>query len=65
MWVEPRRYCYPTDTIEEERSFAAYLTLLPEDAGQRRYPLRASYDGLRWIVLAGAAWRLLPGDFPP
>ncbi len=25
----------------------------------------ASYDALRWIVRAGAAWRLLPGDFPP
>lgn len=66
MCVEPRRYCYPTDTTEEEWSFAApYLTLLPEDAGQRRYALRASYDALRWIVRAGAAWRLLPGDFPP
>jgi transposase len=66
MSVEPRQYCYPTDTTEEEWAFAApYLTLLPEDAGQRRYPLRASYDALRWIVRAGAAWRLLPGDFPP
>jgi transposase len=66
MSAEPRRYCYPTDTSEEEWAFAApYLTLLPEGAGQRRYELRASYDALRWIVRAGAAWRLLPGDFPP
>ena len=66
MFIAPRGYCYPTDTTEEEWAFAApYLTLLPEDAGQRRYPLRASYDALRWIVRAGAAWRLLPGDFPP
>lgn len=66
MSAEPRRYCYPTDTTEEEWAFAApYLTLLPADAGQRRHDLRASYDALRWIVRAGAAWRLLPGDFPP
>jgi transposase len=62
----PRHYRYPTDTTEEEWAFAApYLTLLPGDAGQRRHGLRASYDALRWIVRAGAAWRLLPGDFPP
>jgi transposase len=66
MSAELRRYCYPTDTSEEEWAFAApYLTLLPEDAGQRRHDLRAIYDALRWIVRAGAAWRLLPGDFPP
>src|ERR687885_645441 len=69
MWgisAEQRPYCYPTDTSEEEWAFAApYLTLLPEDAGQRRHDLRAVYDALRWIVRAGAAWRLLPGDFPP
>jgi len=65
MSVEPRQYCYPTDTTEEWAFAAPYLTLLPEEAGQRRYPLRASYDALRWIVRAGAAWRLLPGDFPP
>jgi len=66
MSSDPRRYCYPTDSTEEEWAFAApYLTLLPEEAGQRRYALRASYDALRWIVRAGAAWRMLPGDFPP
>jgi len=65
MSTDPRRFCYPTDSTEEERAFAApYLTLLPEGAGQRRYALRASYDALRWIVRAGAAWRKLPGDFP-
>jgi transposase len=66
MSTWPRRYSYPTDTTEEEWAFAApYLTLLPEGAGQRRHDLRAVYDALRWIVRAGAAWRLLPGDFPP
>ncbi len=66
MAGEFRSYCYPTDTSEEEWAFAApYLTLLPEDAGQRRHDLRAVYDALRWMVRAGAPWRLLPGDFPP
>ena len=66
MAVETYRYAYPTDTTEEEWAFAApYLTLLPEDAGQRRHDLRAVYDALRWVVRAGAPWRLLPGDFPP
>lgn len=54
------------DTTEEEWAFAApYLTLLPEGAGQCRHDLRAVYDALHWIVRAGAAWRLLPGDVPP
>jgi transposase len=66
MSAEARPYFYPTDTSEEEWAFAApYLTLLPEDAGQRRHDLRAVYDATRWMVRAGAAWRLLPGDFPP
>lgn len=66
MTVSVRPYSYPTDTSEEEWAFAApYLTLLPEEAGQRRHDLRAVYDALRWIVRAGAPWRLLPGDFPP
>ena len=66
MSAAPRLYSYPTDTSEEEWAFAApYLTLLPEDAGQRRHGLRAAYDALRWIVRAGSPWRLLPGDFPP
>ena len=61
-----RGYRYPTDCTEEEWAFAApYLTLLPEDAGQRRHDLRASFDALRWLMRAGAPWRLLPGDFPP
>jgi transposase len=66
MTVAGWTYSYPTDTSAEEWAFAApYLTLLPEDAGQRRHDLRAVYDALRWIVRAGAPWRLLPGDFPP
>ena len=48
MSAASRAYCYPTDTTEEEWAFAApYLTLLPEEAGQRRHDLRAAYDALR------------------
>src|SRR5918911_1212609 len=57
---------YPTDVSDEEWAFVApYLALLPEDAGQRRYEVREVFNALRWIVRAGAPWRLLPTNFPP
>jgi transposase len=57
---------YPTDVTDEEWAFVApYLALLPEDAGQRRYELREVFNALRWIVRAGAPWRLLPHELPP
>ena len=42
-----------------------YLTLLREDAPQREYPLRELYNGLRWMVRTGAAWRMMAHDLPP
>lgn len=60
------RRTYPSDVGDEEWSFVApYLTLLSEDAAQRHYPLREIFNGLRWIVRAGAPWRLMPNDLPP
>ncbi len=60
------RSTYPTDVSDEEWYFAApYLTLMNKDAPQRRYELREMFNALRWIVRAGAPWRLLPNDFPP
>ncbi|WOD16978.1 IS5 family transposase [Paraburkholderia kirstenboschensis] len=57
---------YPTDVSDEEWSFAApYLTLMNEDAPQRRYELREMFNALRWMARAGAAWRMLPTNFPP
>jgi transposase len=57
---------YPSDVSDEEWAFVApYLTLMTEDAPQRHYPLREVFNGLRWIVRAGAPWRLLPNDLPP
>lgn len=61
-----KRKPYPTDVSNEEWSFAApYLTLMNKDAPQRRYELREMFNALRWIVRAGAPWRMLPNDFPP
>jgi transposase len=57
---------YPTDVSDAEWEFVLpYLCLLPEDAGQRVHNLRDVFDALRWLVRAGAPWRLLPKDFPP
>jgi transposase len=57
---------YPTDVRDEEWEFVApYLSLLPADAGQRRYDLREVLNALRWLVRAGAPWRYLPHDLPP
>jgi transposase len=63
--VLPRKP-YPTDVSDEEWAFVApYLTLMSEDAPQRRYDLREVFNALRWIVRAGAPWRMLPTNFPP
>jgi transposase len=60
------RKTYPSDVTDEEWAFAApYLTLMREDAPQRDYELREVYNGLSWLVRAGAAWRMLPNDLPP
>jgi transposase len=57
---------YPTDVSDEEWTFVApYLTLMTPDAPQRRHDLREVFNALRWIVRAGAPWRLLPTNFPP
>jgi transposase len=57
---------YPTDVSDEEWAFVApYLTLMTPDAPQRDYRLREVFNALRWIVRAGAPWRLLPHEFPP
>jgi transposase len=60
------RQPYPTDVSDEEWAFVApYLSLMTEDAPQRRHDLREVFNALRWIVRAGAPWRLLPTTFPP
>lgn len=60
------RKAYPSDVSDDEWALVAtYLTLMTEDAPQREYPLREVFNGLRWIVRAGAPWRLMPNDLPP
>jgi transposase len=60
------RKAYPTDVSDEEWAFVApYLSLLPEDAGQRRHSLREVFNGLRYVVRGGVTWRLVPNDLPP
>jgi transposase len=52
---------YPSDVSDEEWAFVVpYLTLLPEDAGQRRYPLREVFNGLRYLIKSDAPWRWIP-----
>jgi transposase len=62
----PPRKPYPTDVTDEEWAFLVpYLTLMSLDAPQRAHDLREVFNALRWIVRAGAPWRLLPTNFPP
>ena len=60
------REAYPSDVSDEEWALVApYVTLMTEAAPQRRYALRAVFNGRRWLVRAGAPWRLVPHDLPP
>ena len=63
---EPRRKAYPSDVTDDEWAFVApYLTLMREDAPQRDHALREVFNGARWVVRAGASWRMMPHDLPP
>ena len=60
------RKSYPSDVSDEEWAFCApYLTLMKEDAPQRKHALRELFNGLRWFLRAGCPWRMLPNDLPP
>jgi len=60
------RRAYPSDVGDDAWAFVApYLTLMHEDAPQRAYSLREVFNGLRWLVRAGAPWRMPPPDLPP
>ncbi len=60
------REAYPTDVSDEEWAFVApYLTLMTEEAPQRKHSLREVFNGLRWMLRAGSAWRMMPHDLPP
>ena len=56
----------PSDVSDAEWAFVApSLTLMPEQAPQRKHSLRDIFNGLRWLVRPGAPWRRLPHDLPP
>uniref|UniRef100_UPI0005B28C4C IS5 family transposase n=1 Tax=Methylobacterium sp. B34 TaxID=95563 RepID=UPI0005B28C4C len=64
--MSPARQPYPSDVSDEEWALVApYLTLLREDAGQREHALREVFNGLRYVVMSGCPWRLMPHDLPP
>jgi transposase len=57
---------YPSDVKDDEWALGApYLPLITAAAPQREHNLREVFNGLRWLVRAGAAWRLMPHDLPP
>jgi len=63
--MKPTASC-PSDVSDDAWAFVApYVTLMTEDAPQRVHPLRALFNGLRWLIRAGAPWRLMPNDLPP
>jgi len=57
---------YPSDVSDEEWSLVTpYLTLMTEDAPQRQHALRELFNGLRYVIRYGIAWRAMPNDLPP
>jgi transposase len=57
---------YDSDVSDEEWAFLVpYLTLMREDAPQRKHPLRELLNGLRYIARTGLQWRYMPHDLPP
>lgn len=65
METAPRKP-YPSDVSDEEWGFVApYLTLMDEAAPQRAHSLREVFNGLRWLIRAGATWRMMSHDLPP
>ena len=64
-WSMSTRKPYPSDVTEDEWALVGpYLTLLSEDAGQRKYDLREVFNALRYLVRTGVQWRMLPHEFP-
>lgn len=56
---------YPSDVSDKEWALVApSLTLMTEEAPQRVHNLREVFNGLRWIIRAGASWQMMPHDLP-
>src|SRR5690242_6586977 len=57
---------YATDvSVGEWACCGPYLSLMTEDAPQRKHGLREVFSGGRYMVRAGCPWHMIPGDFPP
>lgn len=56
---------YPSDVRDEEWAFCVpYLTLMTEQASQRKHSLREIFNAMRWLVRAGCPWRMMLHDLP-
>jgi transposase len=49
-------------TDDEWSLVAPYLILMREDAPQREHSLRELFNGLRYVIRYGIAWRATPND---
>ena len=57
---------YPSDVSDEEWSLVVpYPTLMKENAPQREHSMRELFNGLRYVIRHGIAWRAMPNDLPP
>ncbi len=52
-------------TDAEWEFVAPHLTLMVANAPQRAHDLREVFDGMRYMVRGGQAWRMMPNDLPP
>lgn len=56
----------PSNVSDEEWAFCApYLTLMKENAPQRKRSSRSMFNAIRYMVRAGYPWRMLPHDLSP
>ncbi|WP_346346077.1 transposase [Acetobacter thailandicus] len=64
--MNTERKSYSSNISDEEWSLIApYLLLMKEDAKQHHHDLRGLFNGLRYVIRYGIAWRAMPNDLPP
>ena len=57
---------YPSDLTDAEWRFLEPLLPAPQPGGRPiKYPRREIVNAILYILRTGAAWRLMPHDFPP
>lgn len=57
---------YPSGVSDEEWSLVVpYVVLMREDAELQQHDLRELFNGLRYVIRYGIAWRAMPNDLPP